>query len=162
MLVGTRYVLSSSPCSPSCGCNDLFYSSSDTTGGWIALTVLAILTFRRERSHEPSFLPPSSPVISQHGGGRALGYSQVNEEEKATDVSYSRPSDVERDVGLYNHSVPSSTPNRPVVQRYESRMSPVQTTGGAFPLGGAGAGEPSRTLQLAYSDPCEYIPFLSP
>ncbi|KAI9636652.1 uncharacterized protein MKK02DRAFT_45357 [Dioszegia hungarica] len=121
-------------------------------GGWIALSILAVLTFRRERRHEPSFLPPSSPITHTAG----IGYTHVanghdDDNEKAgTDVSYNRPSDAERDVGLYNQPPVSQPVAR---ERYEPRMEPAQAAGMAFPLTPGLTDGPSRTMQLAYSDP---------
>lgn len=75
-------------------------------------------------------------------------------EKALTDVSYNRPLDPERDVGLYNQlSVTAPLVPR---ERYEPRMEPVQAAGHAFPLAGVAADAPSRTMQLAYSDPCEF------
>lgn len=90
-----------------------------------------------------------------------LGYTHVGNDEPSTgynekaltDVSYARPSDAERDVGLYNQ--PGAAPV--VRERYEPRMESVQAAGTAFPLApqAVAAEAPSRTMQLAYSDPCK-------
>jgi hypothetical protein len=97
-----------------------------------------------------------------------LGYSHVQTRadqdehddynEKATEVSYGRPLDAERDVGLYNQSgLTGTAPVAPRRESYEPRMEPAQAAGTAFPLGPGAAEVPSRTMQLAYSDPCECI-----
>jgi hypothetical protein len=133
-----------------------------------------VLAFRRERRREPGFIPPASPVGDAANGG-GIGYSHVagsdreddgyaygagggggemdGDAEKESHVSLvhgargGRRGDDERDVGTYN--------------RYEARMEPAQSAGGAFPLNtgsvvGSDGGEPSRTMRMAYADPCEW------
>ena len=93
-----------------------------------------------------------------HGAvGRGLGYAHVARHDHEHDVVDEKnygygAGNEERDVGTYNRSHVSGTGTG-----FDGRMEPGQTAGNAFPLN-AGVGEgqgQSRTMRMAYTDPCE-------
>lgn len=130
-------------------------------GCWIGLLIFSGLAFREDRKdhREPAFIPPSSPGAAESGMvGRT--YDQINDRDdvfadkyEATPTrvqpgnewtqpqprpySYGQP-------GVLAQQDPSSALSRPSVDAY-----------GAFDgdMPGARASEPSRTMQMAYSDP---------
>jgi hypothetical protein len=124
-------------------------------GAWIGLLVLSGLAFREDRRNhkEPSFIPPSSPGGIESGLGRP--YASVGDDDVFADKYEASPAPQRAD-DTYTPSRPYSY-GRPNVlaQQEQSAMSrPSVDAYGAFDGDMPGArNEPSRTMQMAYSDP---------
>ena len=122
---------------------------------WAVLLVLSVQKFRRERKREPGIIPPSSDGIS---------YSNVNAHIPAADDPYADKHEVApQDTGYARYSYSGARDagdeafGRPSIDGYGFER--VSTA--AVPASGRTSAiqpvhdETSRTMQLAYSDPCE-------
>ena len=143
-------------------------------GCFLALLVLAGLEFRRDRrrSHrEPGFIPPTSPNMT-YGPGAGIGPASYAQVQPDTD----RDHDGEHEDKFEQDNL-QAVYDRPQAQRPQRQsyypVQPAPTGGpamsrpsmdayGAFDgdmpgnQAQAGAGQTSRTMEMAYTDPCEY------
>ncbi len=117
---------------------------------WIVLLVLTALTFRRERRRDNSFVPPSSPRANS--GVSCSGILAADDEryaDKPEPESYFPP--YKAPVAGYGYSQPSeNVSSRPSLDVYGRMSADVPP-----PVVMKRREEPSRTLQLAFNDPCE-------
>lgn len=127
-----------------------FIDSRLRPGAWTALLLLTALIFLRERRRDPSFIPPPSPPANS-----GVSYSGVTaaDEERYADKQESQSYFPTYDTPAADHGY--GRPNDTAMSR------PSLDPYGAFAGDMLGRGrnerveEPSRTMQLAYDDPCE-------
>ncbi|KAK4684351.1 hypothetical protein P7C73_g5831, partial [Tremellales sp. Uapishka_1] len=107
---------------------------------WAALLILTALVFRRER-REPSFVPPSSPGISY---ANILAQDDQRYVDKTEPEHVHTPTYEETPTAGYGYGRPADVEGRASVDAY-----------GAFDGDGMPRNEEqSRTMPLAYNDPC--------
>jgi hypothetical protein len=132
---------------------------------WFALLTLSALTFRRERKREPAFTAPTETAVSYSNilAADDERYAYADKTEAQTGAPPTQDTaagaEGEHEVGSYEMPPPrgyayagaGSQMERPSVDAY-----------GAFDGDMPGHREeqqrlqgPSRTMQMAYSDPCE-------
>jgi hypothetical protein len=130
------------------------------TGAWAALLVFSAIAFRKERRRDPGFLPPSDGISfanvhdhippSRQAEGVDDPYADKHESSGAG------PSGAVTGYESYGYA------RAPVVDEDNAFGRPSMDAYGAFDedprahgRGSQGGGEEtSRTMQLAYSDPC--------
>nr|XP_018259072.1 uncharacterized protein I303_08615 [Kwoniella dejecticola CBS 10117]OBR81230.1 hypothetical protein I303_08615 [Kwoniella dejecticola CBS 10117] len=143
-------------------------------GAWAALLVLTALVFRRERQQnrrrEPAFIPPESNGVSYSNilaadDERYADKGESNSELPASASGYDTP-------GGYGYARPNQTQTQTAADLAGGALSrPSVDAYGAFDGDMPGAvggrhgynssvssipdGGQSRTMQLAYTDPCE-------
>jgi hypothetical protein len=115
-----------------------------------------VIAFRRERKREPGFIPPSSEGISyanvnDHIPVRSEDPYADKHEVSAQETGYEKYSYSAREREDDPFGRPSMDGYGYDARANDGRASVVQTMQAQ-----AQSDETSRTMQLAYSDPCEF------
>ena len=122
------------------------------SAAWIVLFILTTLVFRRERRREPSFNPPTSPHADDRTSyGNVFGSDGERDAEKPEPESY-----------FPSYEAPSVTHGHNRSDGKIEAQSGARTSGYSESMDGRliglpasrGSEEPSRTMQLAFNDPC--------
>lgn len=121
-------------------------------GGWGGLVALAGIEFRNDRQttrhREPSFIPPQSPTGDGTQRYDPVGNSRGEDGDVFADKHEAYPHGSSGPAYAYRTGFqPDSAMGRPSVDAY-----------GAFDgdMPGAGPQRTSRTMQMAFQDPCEF------
>ena len=114
--------------------------SANPLATWTALLILTILVFRRERHREPSFIPPPAP---QNGASytNVLAHDERYADKPQDETGFDAQPIFQPASGVHGYSQPAAQMQRPSMDTYAPPMKE----------------EPSRTMQLASNDPCEWI-----
>ncbi len=126
-------------------------------GAWTALLILSALAFKRERKREPGFIPPTSDGISYSNVHNHIDdpYADKHEASSAP-TSYSAVGTGAR----YNTDDVDGNDGeafgRASIDGYGGGFGRGQNQVGQSAMGQS-HDETSRTMQLAYSDPCEFF-----
>lgn len=129
---------------------------------WTVLLVLSVIAFRRERKREPGFIPPSSDGISY---ANVTDHIPVRSDDPYAD-KHEVLGHVQQEEGGYDRYSYTGVRDggdeadafgRPSMDQYGFEAASTRANGQNTTVG---ADETSRTMQLAYSDPCEYMLFV--
>ena len=134
-------------------------------GAWAALLVIAGLRFRRERNNEPGFIPPSDVGISAANVHEHVPMRSSEDEDPYADKEeddHRNNNDHARGGGYESYGY-GQTRVAPRPEENGAFGRPSMDAYGAFDGDMPAARMPqvsqgderSRTMQLAYNDPCE-------
>lgn len=125
---------------------------------WLAILILTFLKWRRNRKTGPRddpFIPPSSPTqLSRAPSTFQSTLPQPDPEpvdDTSIDYGYSRP------VAGYDPAMGGRASVDPYGAFGGDGMPQATPTPAPYDRPGMPKKEPSRTMQLAYDDPCEFL-----
>lgn len=124
---------------------------------WAALLVLSVLAFRREQRREPSFIPPSDGISYANVGDHVPGSRADDPYADKHEVTGAAPAGSATGYEAYGYTAAGHDDDaafgRPSMDTYGAF---ADSPGAGRPMSDVrGGDEQSRTMQLAYSDPCE-------
>lgn len=119
------------------------------TGAWSVLLVFAVLAFKRERKREPGFIPPSDGISYANVHDRLPAAEDPYADKHEAQTGYNQPTATGYERYGYDQTPGNENDafGRPSMDAYGA----FEDDRGRSQVGD----ETSRTMQLAYTDPCE-------